>query len=176
MSNLTLKDEQFAGGLAVITVQGELDANTSAEFDALVTRLIDGGASKLLVDIDGVTYIASAGVGVFVGNVQSLRDRGGDLALVYSKYVDPEDTGTGLTEGLQPARGVRHARPGRAAQDRARPQGSPGQAGMMMMRGDFVPRTPLRVLGWVCWESVRPALKRPNPWSFDTPRALRCPT
>jgi anti-anti-sigma factor len=100
--SLTLNDEQFPGNLTVITVKGELDANTAGDFDALVTKLLGEGTSKLLVDIDGVTYIASAGVGVFVGNVQALRDRGGDLAIVYSKYVDPEDTGTGLTEGYNP--------------------------------------------------------------------------
>jgi len=102
MSTLTLSDETFPGGLAVITVQGELDANSAGEFEAVVARLLSEGISKLLVDIDGVTYIASAGVGVFVGNIQVLRDRGGDLALIYSKYVPPEDTGTGLTQGYNP--------------------------------------------------------------------------
>lgn len=100
--SLTLKDETFPGNVAVITVEGELDANTAEQFDGLVTKLIGDGASKLLIDIDGVTYIASAGVGVFVGNVQGLQAKGGDLAIVYSKYQPPEDTSTGLIEGYNP--------------------------------------------------------------------------
>lgn len=100
--SLSLKQETFPGHVAVITVEGELDANTAQQFDDLVTRLMESGSTKLLIDIDGVTYIASAGVGVFVGNVQNLQNRGGDLAIVYSKFVPPEDTSTGLVTGYNP--------------------------------------------------------------------------
>ena len=57
------------------------------------------GLSKVVCDLQEVTYIASAGVGVFLGYVNQLKDDGGGLVLIYPREVDAREGKTGLATG-----------------------------------------------------------------------------
>jgi anti-sigma B factor antagonist len=46
-----------------------------------VNAAVAAGRLKVVVDLAGVTYIDSAGIGVLIGRYLSLRRRGGDLKL-----------------------------------------------------------------------------------------------
>jgi anti-sigma B factor antagonist len=48
-----------------------------------IERLMKEGRCKLVLDLTGVTYIDSAGLGLMVAKFVSLRKNGGDLRLVH---------------------------------------------------------------------------------------------
>ena len=70
------------GGWVVLQLDGELDARTCPALrDALVDTVDGQGNLFVVVDLSGVTFIDSAGIGVLVGANRRLRARGGELRI-----------------------------------------------------------------------------------------------
>ena len=82
-SKLTIAERE-TGDVTIITLTGQilLDDGDLA-IRQRVHDLLDRGRVKLLLDLAGVTYIDSAGVGMLAGKAKTVRDRGGDLKLVH---------------------------------------------------------------------------------------------
>src|SRR5262245_56789356 len=51
-------------------------------FRRQIHDLVDRGRIKILVDLAGVTYIDSSGVGMMAANLKTVRDKGGDIRLL----------------------------------------------------------------------------------------------
>lgn len=66
---------------AVIKLDGAVDAHTAPQFEEAVQKVIDEGQNKIVVDCEKLTYISSAGLGVFMGFVEEVRDAGGDIKI-----------------------------------------------------------------------------------------------
>jgi anti-sigma B factor antagonist len=58
---------------------GELDAFTVGRFRESLTEL--GGGGRLLIDLSGVPFLDSAGLGALIGGVRRAREAGGDVAV-----------------------------------------------------------------------------------------------
>jgi anti-sigma B factor antagonist len=72
-----------AGGLLVVAPAGELDAFTAPELRSELHRLLeDASTRRLVVDLTAVTFLDSSALGVLVGALRRLRERGGELHLV----------------------------------------------------------------------------------------------
>jgi anti-sigma B factor antagonist len=67
--------------LLVLTGEMLLD-DGDLVFRRHVHELIDRGRMKILVDLAGVTYIDSSGVGMMAAKLKTVRDRGGDIRLL----------------------------------------------------------------------------------------------
>lgn len=80
--NFALTTEERDGGTAVIVLAGEIDLYTAPELKGELVRLIDGGATGLVVDLTGATFIDSTTLGVLISGVKRLRPGGGSLQLV----------------------------------------------------------------------------------------------
>ena len=65
----------------MVTVTGELDAHTAPQVREMVEAAITPGA-KVAVDLTGVTFLDSTGLGVFVTALKHLREVDGTLDLV----------------------------------------------------------------------------------------------
>lgn len=76
---LSTRDVQ---GTGVIEVGGEVDVYTAPQLDAELTRLIDGDVFNIVVDLSGVDFLDSTGLGVLVKALQRTRENGGSLAVV----------------------------------------------------------------------------------------------
>jgi anti-sigma B factor antagonist len=73
------------GGVPVVSFAGELDlASVPLARDALVRSAAEHPGQTLVVDLDGVAFLDSMGLGVLVGGLRRLRGGGGDLVLVCS--------------------------------------------------------------------------------------------
>jgi anti-sigma B factor antagonist len=90
---------EIVDGVCTIFPVGVLDAHTSEQLDALVDKVMEGGILKIVCTLDKVTYIASAGVGVFVGYVNTCKEKGGDLVLVHPSGWGMGEAGSGLSKG-----------------------------------------------------------------------------
>jgi len=51
-------------------------------FRRQIHDLLDRGRMKILVDLAGVTYIDSSGVGMMAAKLKTVRDKGGDIRLL----------------------------------------------------------------------------------------------
>lgn len=102
MSNLTLRTQELPGGVLSIVIEGVLDADTSGKLDQLVTGAISRGWTRIVCDLEKVTYIASAGVGVFIGSLNACKEKGGGIVLVHRAATEDEAGGSGLAQGYNP--------------------------------------------------------------------------
>jgi len=69
------------GDFAVIHLEGAVDAHTAPQFEEAVQKVIDEGQNNIVVDCEKLSYISSAGLGVFMGFVEELREAGGDIKI-----------------------------------------------------------------------------------------------
>jgi anti-sigma B factor antagonist len=80
--DLVVRQEDL-GGVPVVSFTGELDLTTVPQArDALVQVASLHPGETVVVDLDGVSFLDSVGLGVLVGGLRRVRGAGGDLVLV----------------------------------------------------------------------------------------------
>ena len=68
-------------GIRLLSISGYLDAHTAPEFERVIEDELRSGRVRLVVDCAGLTYISSAGLGVFMSFLEEIREQGGDIKL-----------------------------------------------------------------------------------------------
>lgn len=68
--------------ISIIKVGGYIDTTTSSELERALDSLLKQGRFYIVVDLGNVDYISSAGWGIFISEIKSIRENGGDLKLV----------------------------------------------------------------------------------------------
>jgi anti-sigma B factor antagonist len=68
-------------GIVSVTLAGALDVATAPRVRDLLIRLIDEGHHRLVLELSGVDFVDSIGLGVFVGVVHRLRPYDSSLAV-----------------------------------------------------------------------------------------------
>ena len=85
MSNFSVSFDRTEGPpeahVRVLALRGELDAHTAPDFEAALQSCLDDGDARLVADGSGLSYVSSAGLGVFMAFVEPARDSGGDLKI-----------------------------------------------------------------------------------------------
>ncbi|TDD13614.1 anti-sigma factor antagonist [Nonomuraea diastatica] len=72
------------GDCAAVRVVGEIDVFTAPRMREQVLDLVAKGVVHVVVDLSGVEFLDSTGLGVLVGALKRLRTHEGSLALVMS--------------------------------------------------------------------------------------------
>jgi anti-sigma B factor antagonist len=67
--------------IVLITILGYVDTTTCQELAKVIQDLVRQKRYQIVADLGGVTYISSAGWGVFMGEIKNVRDKGGDLKI-----------------------------------------------------------------------------------------------
>jgi anti-sigma B factor antagonist len=77
-------EERHTDDVTVLVLTGQmlLDDGDLA-FRKRIHDLIDRGRAKVVLDLGGVTYIDSSGVGMLVAKLKTLKGNGGDLRLLH---------------------------------------------------------------------------------------------
>jgi len=77
-------EQRVAGNVAIITVTGDITLNKGGDvlLKDKVQSLIQQGHKNLLIDLSGVSYVDSAGLGELVQAYATTKNRGGALKLV----------------------------------------------------------------------------------------------
>jgi anti-sigma B factor antagonist len=68
--------------IAVVRVLGQIDTTTSHELERRLQYLLKDRQFEIVIDLSRVTYISSAGWGIFISEIRGIRENGGDLKLV----------------------------------------------------------------------------------------------
>jgi anti-sigma B factor antagonist len=66
----------------VIVLGGEVDVYTSPRLKQEMVDLLNRGQVNLIVDLNGIEYLDSTGLGVLIGGLKRAREREGDLRLI----------------------------------------------------------------------------------------------
>jgi anti-sigma B factor antagonist len=69
-------------GFAVLAVSGEVDVATVPRLREQLHGLVAQGSNQIIVDLDGVDFLDSTGLGVLVGALKWVRSNNGDLHLI----------------------------------------------------------------------------------------------
>ncbi len=69
-------------GRTVVRVAGEIDVYTAPQLREHLDHEIEGGTHDLVVDLSGVTFMDSTGLGVLVGRLKQVRLNDGSMRLV----------------------------------------------------------------------------------------------
>ena len=85
MSKLTITQNK-ENDILTVYADGRIDTVTSAQFESEVKPSLDG-ASKVIIDLEKLNYISSAGLRVLLGIQKVVSENGGELII-----RKPQDT------------------------------------------------------------------------------------
>jgi anti-sigma B factor antagonist len=68
-------------GYHVLILQGEVDASNSVLLDESIQKLIADGNKAILIDGQGLEYISSAGLGVFMSYLEDFQEKNIDFRI-----------------------------------------------------------------------------------------------
>ncbi len=72
-------------GVIILSLNGVLDAHTTGKLEEVFEKLISEHKYKFVVDFSNLRYISSAGLGVFMAYVETMRENGGDIKFAAMK-------------------------------------------------------------------------------------------
>ncbi|MFW5845569.1 MAG: STAS domain-containing protein [Planctomycetota bacterium] len=79
-SKLDIRTEDH-GPVCVISLTGMLDGHTAPALERELHLLHEQGCRRMVMDLAGLTYIASAGVGIMINYFQQVSQDGGNLRI-----------------------------------------------------------------------------------------------
>ena len=82
MPDLRLNHRTLPNNIVMIEAEGFLDAYTCDSLNKLIQSLFDRHCYRLIVRLDKLEYIASAGAGVFIWATQQIDDNQGGLVFL----------------------------------------------------------------------------------------------
>lgn len=82
MSDLKIKSDNLEDGVVLLNTEGYLDAHTFEELEATIQGLFDKQVYRIIVDLEKLDYISSAGCGVFIGAIGVAQENDGNIVLL----------------------------------------------------------------------------------------------
>lgn len=82
LTDFGLRDESVDESTHVLAPSGEVDALTAPQLGRRLLGVVEEGKTRVVVDLSGVTFIDSSGIGVLLNALRHLRGRSGRLVLV----------------------------------------------------------------------------------------------
>ncbi|MGH2725236.1 MAG: STAS domain-containing protein [Actinomycetota bacterium] len=82
MDTNLLVESRESGDWSVVEVKGEVDLYTAPQLREELTGLAEGGRTRIVVDLAGVDFLDSTGLGVLIVGLKRCREQDGALALV----------------------------------------------------------------------------------------------
>src|ERR1700720_2187392 len=83
---LGLEVDDTRSPYTVLAVKGEVEVYTAPRLRERLVDLVSQGRLRIVVDLEGVDFLDSTGLGVLVGGLKRLRSNDGDLGLVCTQH------------------------------------------------------------------------------------------
>ncbi|TVL91877.1 anti-sigma B factor antagonist [Streptomyces sp. SAJ15] len=80
--DLSITYEHVSDEMTVVTTVGECDVYTAPKLREVLIELVNHGRSHLIIDMNGVDYLDSTGLGVITGGLKRCRAHDGSVGLV----------------------------------------------------------------------------------------------
>lgn len=72
-------DEKTSNGIIVLKLEGRMDASSAKDFKEKVRYIINKKHFNFVLDMDGIHFIDSSGLGSMVASLRSVSKAGGDI-------------------------------------------------------------------------------------------------
>lgn len=80
--DLKLSVDHGTPGATVIAIGGEIDVYTAPDLREKLSTLIERGTYRLILDMEGVEFLDSTGLGVLIGGLKRVRAHDGSMDIV----------------------------------------------------------------------------------------------
>lgn len=70
-----------ADGVTVLQLEGRLNMVSTSSLREAVHDLVEAGSTRIAVDLSGVVFVDSSGLGALVSGLKTTRQAGGDLRI-----------------------------------------------------------------------------------------------
>ncbi len=80
---LTIHQDQTSEGITICRPVGELDAFTVSQFRQALAEM--ASSKQLLIDMSGIPFVDSAGLGALIGGIRRTRELGGEVAVACNR-------------------------------------------------------------------------------------------
>ncbi|MFH1454219.1 MAG: STAS domain-containing protein [Armatimonadota bacterium] len=80
--DIKINTKELNGKHQLVEIDGEIDVYTSPKVKEAINELIEKGTYFLVVNLEGVRYIDSTGLGVLIGALKKVREHDGNISLV----------------------------------------------------------------------------------------------
>ncbi|UCG53495.1 MAG: STAS domain-containing protein [Candidatus Latescibacterota bacterium] len=83
MEKLVISEERLNSPvpLTLLSLKGTIETTNASTLEDAIDRIIDDQCYRIVVDLSGVTYISSAGWGIFISEIKRVRRNSGDIKL-----------------------------------------------------------------------------------------------
>lgn len=85
MSGELILNEVYSENYTKVSVRGEIDIYTAAQFKENIYRIVDKSEKDIIVDLAELNYIDSTGLGILVGALKKARLNGGNIRIENTK-------------------------------------------------------------------------------------------
>jgi anti-sigma B factor antagonist len=81
VEGFSIKTEYFPqdNSIVIVRLSGYVDQSNSHQIEKLISDVLQTNRQKLVFDLSDLIYMSSAGWGIFIGEVKTVRDAGGDI-------------------------------------------------------------------------------------------------
>jgi anti-sigma B factor antagonist len=83
----TVRDDRTNPPHHIVRMTGDLDVATAPELRSHLLTLIEDGQAALTVDLDGLDFMDSSGIGVLLGALKRARTKDGEVTLICSNEL-----------------------------------------------------------------------------------------
>lgn len=83
MEKLIISEESVQGPAAItlLSLKGSIETTNASTLEEAIDRILRSRCYRIVVDLSGVTYISSAGWGIFISEIKRVRRNSGDIKL-----------------------------------------------------------------------------------------------
>ena len=80
MRNFLIKSKRI-DNIGILYPTGHLDAHSVEKFENEMLKMLEENIVKIVVNCTDLNYISSAGMGIIMGYLDEIREKGGDIKL-----------------------------------------------------------------------------------------------
>jgi anti-sigma B factor antagonist len=77
--------EKKSADISILSLTGRLDAYSATEVEKKFDAVIESGCVKIVLNLEGLEYISSSGLRVFLSQLKKVRKQSGDIKLAGMK-------------------------------------------------------------------------------------------
>jgi anti-sigma B factor antagonist len=87
MEKLIISEERTGSAhpVSILTLRGTIETTNASSLEETLERIVDEKCYRIVVDLTGVSYISSAGWGIFISEIKRIRRNAGDIKLAGMK-------------------------------------------------------------------------------------------
>lgn len=78
---MEIEKSDIAAGAAVLRLEGRLNMVAAPRLKSAIDEAVDGGQSRVVVDLGSVTFMDSSGLGALIAGLKKARQASGDLRI-----------------------------------------------------------------------------------------------